>query len=256
MNTLKPLARRLLPHPLYLWLARRYEGLWRLVGYPPTARVGATDYDTYWDAKAGKHMGALSATRRARADIFARLIAPGSRVLDVGTGDGAILKYLVETRGIDACGLDISPKAVAFCRAQGLQVDLADINQPISAYLNGHYDAILLSEIIEHVPDPEGLLDSLRNHADLLIVSTPNTGFHQHRLRLLLGKFPLQWVVTPGEHLRFWTVRDFRWWAQQMGFRVVYQEAYTGTPLLRRVWPGLFGQGMVYALRNEAGSKR
>lgn len=252
MSKLKRTARRLMPRALWERLAEIKRTVRRLTGYPDTARVGATDYDEYWDAKASTGMGKLSTFRRRRADVFARVIRPGTRVLDLGVGDGAILKYLIERRQIDGYGLDISPKAVEFCRAQGLKVDLADINQPIEDVLDGHFDAVILSEIIEHIPDPERLLNALRPRTDQLIVSIPNTGYYQHRLRLLLGKFPLQWVVSPGEHLRFWTLADFRWWARQMGFRIVVEEAYEGTPFLRRVWPALFGQAMVYVLEDAS----
>ncbi len=253
MNRFKPIARRF---PPYIWLANRYRALRRLLAYPDTARVGLVDYDDYWDAKAPETMGRLSPFRRARAEAMARIIPQGARVLDLGVGDGAVLKYLVEARGVDAYGLDISPKAVEFCRSLGIKADLADINQPIGAGIDGTYHVIIMSEIIEHVPDPERLLDSLRDRAATLIVSIPNTGYHQHRLRLLLGKFPLQWVVTPGEHLRFWTVVDFRWWARQMDFRLTHTIAYRGTPGLRRVWPNLFAQAMVYALQDDRPRKR
>lgn len=252
MSRLKSTARRLLPRALWERLASIKRAFRRLTGYPETARIGKTDYDDYWDAKASTGMGRLSTFRRRRAEAFARVIPPGARVLDLGVGDGAILRYLIERRQIDGYGLDISPKAVEFCRAQGLKVDLADINQPIEQALDGHFDVVIMSEIIEHIPEPETLLNALRPHATALIVSIPNTGFYQHRLRLLLGKFPLQWVVSPGEHLRFWTIADFRWWARQMGFRIVHQQTYEGTPGLRRLWPALFGQAMVYVLEDDA----
>lgn len=236
--------------PPYLWLANRYREARRLFIYPETARVGETDYEAYWDAKLGRNKAGLSSYRLARAQALARLVAPGSRVLELGVGDGGMLKYLVEQRQVDGYGLDISTKAVEFCRGIGLKVDLADANQPLGAGVAEHYDAIVLCEVIEHLPDPEAVLDRLRGRADRLIISIPNTGYVDHRLRLLLGRFPLQWVITPGEHLRFWTVRDFRWWAGQMGFRLVAAEAYTGWPGLRRVWPNLFGQGMIYALED------
>ncbi|GAB4575031.1 MAG: hypothetical protein Kow0077_24550 [Anaerolineae bacterium] len=214
MESIKPFLRRF---PPYLWLANRYRTLRRLVAYPETARVGDVNYDDYWDAKAQEGLGKLSRFRRTRAEALASVIRPGSKVLDLGVGDGAILKYLVDTLGIEAYGLDISPKAVEYCRSIGLNVDLADINEPIGAAIADHYDYIIMSEIIEHIPDPEALLNRLRDRATALIVSVPNTGYYQHRLRLLLGRFPLQWVVTPGEHLRFWTVVDFRWWISAGG---------------------------------------
>ncbi len=248
MHAIKPVLRRF---PPYIWLANRYRTLRRLFTYPDTAHVGVVDYDAYWETKApGSAMGGLSPFRRARAEALASIISPGSKVLDLGVGDGAILKYLVDHRQVDAYGLDISAKAVEYCRSIGLKVDLADINKPIGDGIAEHYDAIIMSEIIEHIPDPERLLDALRDRATRLIVSVPNTGYHQHRLRLIFGKFPLQWVVTPGEHLRYWTVSDFHWWAGQIGFRVVHAIPYEGTAGLRRIWPNLFAQAMVYALED------
>jgi methionine biosynthesis protein MetW len=234
---------------MYLGLANRYREMRRLFIYPATARVGVVDYDVYWDKKAQKGLGQLSPWRRKRAEAFASVVTAGSSVLDLGVGDGALLRFLVEERGIDGYGLDVSPKAVEFCIQQGLRVDLADINQPITSIITAPFDYIILSEIIEHLPDPESLLNTLRPYArQAIIVSIPNTGYHQHRLRLLLGRFPLQWVVTPGEHLRFWTRTDFHWWARQMDFRIVQEIPYEGTAWLKNVWPGLFAAAFVYVL--------
>lgn len=252
VTSLKARARDGFLRPVYLWAANRYRGLRRLLAYPPTAQVGAVDYDTYWDNKAQSGLGILSSWRLKRAQVFASLVPSGARVLDLGVGDGALLRYLIEHKQVDGYGLDISPKAVEFCREQGLNVTLQDINQPLTEYLDEPFDYIILSEIIEHLPDPEGLLNSLRPHVlQGIIVSIPNTGFHQHRLRLLLGRFPLQWVVTPGEHLRFWTRGDFHWWARQMDFEIVREVPYQGTGRLKDIWPGLFAAAFVYLLRDR-----
>ena len=242
--------------PLYLWLANRYRELRRLFSYPDTARVGVVDYDEYWDNKAQGGMGHLSPWRLKRARVFASQVQNGDRVLDLGVGDGALLQYMIEARGIIGYGLDVSPKAVAFCQAHGLNVALADINQPINEVIETHYgqdasfDYIVLSEIIEHLPDPEHLLISLCPYVrKALIVSIPNTGYHQHRLRLLFGRFPLQWVVTPGEHLRFWTRADFRWWAKQLSFNILREVPYEGTPWLKNLLPAWFAAAFVYVLQ-------
>lgn len=257
MPDLKTLMRTSPLRPFYLWAANRWRGLRRLFAYPDTARVGAVDYDVYWDNKAQTGLGGLSPWRLRRAQTFGAVLAPGDRVLDLGVGDGALLKWLIDERAITGAGLDVSPKAVDFCRAMGLDVRLADINQPIEAVVRGHFgeaeasrfDYIILSEIIEHLPDPETLLRGLAPFARKgLLVSIPNTGFHQHRLRLLFGRFPLQWVVTPGEHLRFWTRADFHWWARQLGLPVLRDFPYQGTPIFRQLWPGLFAAAFVYEL--------
>jgi methionine biosynthesis protein MetW len=249
MTDFKAALRRSPLRGLYLWVANRYRGLRRLFAYPETASVGVVDYDTYWDNKAQTGMGQLSPWRLRRAQVFTEVVAPGDHVLDLGVGDGALLRYMIEQKQIRASGLDVSAKAVEFCRAGGLDVSLADINQPVTSYIHEAVDYIILSEIIEHIPDPESLLTSLRPFARKgIIVSIPNTGFHQHRLRLLFGRFPLQWVVTPGEHLRYWTRADFHWWARQIGFRIAREVPYQGTPALRDILPGLFAAAFVYVL--------
>jgi len=252
MPTFKSIVRRFLPKGLYVDLANGYEGLRRLFVYPDTTRVGEVDYDQYWESKAKSGMGHLSAWRLRRARAFAELIDAGARVMDLGVGDGAILEYLMARNDIQAYGVDISPAAVEFCRGRGLDVDLVDVKEPPSAYLEGPFDYIILSEILEHLPDPESLLDDLRPYVRKgLLVSIPNTGFITHRLRLLLGKFPLQWIVSPGEHLRYWTLTDFRWWATQMAFEIVSEVPYEGPRGLRTLWPKLFAAGIIYQLRDK-----
>ncbi len=242
--------------PVYLWTANRYRGLRRLFAYPDSAHVGGVDYDVYWDNKAENRLGEMSRWRLRRARVFADVLSPGDKVLDLGVGDGALLQYVIEQKQVAGYGLDISQKAVDFCREHGLNVGLADINRPIGEVLAQHFpdvpafDYVILSEIIEHIPDPENLLNSLRPFTRKgIIVSIPNTGFHQHRLRLLFGHFPLQWVVTPGEHLRFWTRADFRWWTKQLNFSIVREVPYQGTPLLKNLYPSLFAAAFVYVLK-------
>jgi len=194
-------------------------------------------------------MGHLSAFQLDRVRAIAGAMPEGVSVLDVGCGDGAILQYLIEHKAVEAHGLDISERAVAHCRAQGLDVWLADVTQPESLNALAEYDYITLSEIIEHIPTPEGLLDGLRGHVrQAFIISVPNTGYVWHRLRLLLGRFPLQWLAHPGEHLRFWTHVDFMWWTGWLGYRVQAAIPYQGTPFLKRLWPNLFASGILYVL--------
>lgn len=251
-NSFKSMLRGGPLRPVYLWLATRYRQTKRLFAYPSSAQVGVVDYDVYWDNKAQGGLGKLSAWRLKRAQVFTDLVADGDRVLDLGVGDGALLLYMLEHKRLEVEGIDVSPNAVEFCRQQGLKVALADINKPISDYLQQPFDYIIMSEIIEHLPDPESLLNSLRPFARKgLIISIPNTGYHQHRLRLLMGRFPLQWVVTPGEHLRFWTYTDFHWWAKQLHFTVVRDVPYEGTRWLKDIWPSLFAAAFVYLLKDN-----
>jgi len=233
------------------WLARIRQRWVSLFSYHDPLSL-SSDYDRYWERKRGSNMGHLSAFQLDRVRAIAGAMPEGVSVLDVGCGDGAILQYLIEHKAVEAHGLDISERAVAHCRAQGLDVWLADVTQPESLNALAEYDYITLSEIIEHIPTPEGLLDGLRGHVrQAFIISVPNTGYVWHRLRLLLGRFPLQWLAHPGEHLRFWTRVDSMWWAGWLGYRVRAVIPYQGTPFLKRLWSNLFASGILYVLGPE-----
>lgn len=251
MMSIRHIIRAALPASTYDWLAARYQAWRRLFVYPAGADLRQSDYDAYWREKAMRSRAQLASWRLRRAHVFASLLSPGDRVLDLGVGDGAILHHLVTERQIVAQGLDISPDAVRFCREQGLRVDLADLARPFETLPDGSWDYAILSEVLEHLPNPEQLLEALRPRVrNALIVSVPNSGFITHRLRLLLGRFPLQWVVWPGEHLRFWTITDFAWWTLHLDFTIVGQHPYEGVRVLRRWWPTLFAAGLVYVLRD------
>jgi methionine biosynthesis protein MetW len=253
---IRTIGRRLLPASVYARLSRGYQAWRRLYAYPPGADLRRRDYDAYWREKAKGRAAPLSRWRLRRADVFARLLQSGDTVLDLGTGDGAILQYLIERRGIVARGLDVSAAAVEMCRRNGLAVDLVDLTRPGDALPDGTWQYAILSEVLEHLPNPEQLLDALRPRITrAFLVSVPNSGFIAHRLRLAFGRFPLQWIVCPGEHLRFWTVADFEWWARQLGFAIDAMYPYEGVGGLRRWWPSLFAAGVVYVLREgPAGS--
>jgi methionine biosynthesis protein MetW len=249
--SLRTIARRVMPAAAYDWLAARRQAWRRLYAYPASANLLVSDYDAYWREKAGARMGRLSSWRLRRAETFAKVVGPGDRVLDLGAGDGAVLRHLIAARQIVGTGMDISPVAVDFCRRQGLDVVLGDVAAPLEALGDGQWDYAILSEILEHLPHPERVVDGLRSRVRKgLLVSIPNTGYIAHRLRLGLGRFPLQWVVNPGEHLRFWTDRDFRWWARQLDFRIGGRWPYEGVRGLKDVWPGLFAAGIVYLLHD------
>ena len=107
------------------------------------------------------------------------------------------------------------------------------------------------------MPNPEQLILKLRGRfRKYLIITIPNTGFAGERLRLLLGRFPKQWALHPSEHLRFWTVTDFIFWCQQLGFRVekyygILDEFYDIKIKVWKYYPKLFSRYILYIV-NEA----
>ena len=84
-----------------------------------------------------------------------------------------------------------------------------------------------------------------------MIFSFPNSGYYAHRLRFLFGRFPLQWVVHPGEHLRFWTVKDVNSWVNALKMNFIKLIVYEGVPVLNKIWPSMFGQGIIIVITNK-----
>ena len=198
------------------------------------------DYDHYWRVR-GFH------TFQPRYRIMAEVIEPGSTVLDIGCGEGLLLEYLTKTRGISGCGVDIAPEAVRLAGARGVKVEVADI---LHWEVEQEYDYIILSEILEHLANPEEVIAKVRHRfRKALLVSIPNIGYYRHRLRLLFGRFPIQWEWHPAEHLRFWTVVDFVQWISELGLEVVDVRSSNGFPMLHRHFPNLFGNQVVFVIQ-------
>lgn len=110
------------------------------------------------------------------------------------------------------------------------------------------FDYVMLTEVVEHVADAEGLLRHVWLHTRrCLWVSFPNIAYFPHRWRLALGRFPVQWVVFPGEHLRFWSLPDFVEWAVGSGLPVPTVLPSNGIVFgnLHRAWPNLLANQIV-----------
>jgi methionine biosynthesis protein MetW len=210
------------------------------------------DYEGYWEQ--------LSASTEHPASIFKlrlieSLIDKGSSVLDMGCGDGILLQHLIKTRSIRGKGMDISEKGIELTRGKGIEAERADLARE-DFRITGTYDYIILSEVIEHLPKPEELLKMLKGKFNKnLIITIPNTGFLGERLRLLLGRSPKQWVYHPSEHLRFWTVDDFLFWAEQLGLKVeryhgLLDEYYDIKIPLWKWFPRLFSRYILYYIED------
>ncbi|HQU07449.1 MAG: hypothetical protein B7X04_00585 [Parcubacteria group bacterium 21-54-25] len=211
------------------------------------------DYDRYWKVRGRSSMSekgeTLSLWQQDRASRAAEFIERNSTVLDLGSGGGAVLEYLREKRNIKPIAVDVSAHALISLRIKGIEALELDIASENDVEKLPEVDYILGFEILEHLPNPEKLIHTLAKKAKKgLIFSFPNTGYYAHRLRLLFGRFPLQWVVHPGEHLRFWTMADVRSWTPQLHLGPKSMVAYQGLPGLNRVWPALFGAGILLVL--------
>lgn len=208
-----------------------------------TPELSRMDYDDYWKVK--------QFTFAPRYEVFASLIEPGSAVLDIGCGNGANLKYLAAARQVDGEGIDISEVAVKAAQASGVKARVADASSPSFA-AGKVYDYIIISEVLEHIPNPEDLIARLRGSSRKgLILSVPNIGHYMYRLRLLFGHFPIQWAYHPAEHLRFWTLSDFDYWLERHGLETLAFRPHSGFLFLHGIWPNLFADSAVYLVRER-----
>ena len=126
---------------------------------------------------------------RLRVDlgIIAGMVADGSRVLDVGCGDGALLKHLAATKGVDARGIELSQAGVNACVAHGLSVVQGDADSDLADYPSGAFDYVILSQTIQATRHPRTVLQQIARIGRRGIVSMPNFAHWRMRLQLLLG---------------------------------------------------------------------
>lgn len=210
----------------------------------------SVNYDYYWSKKRQTSEPVLSTWQKRRMGYVLKMIEPGSTVLDLGCGDGAVLKFLADKMNVTGIGVDVSEEILSRTQVLGIKtikMDIAKLNEldslPEVDYITGF-------EIIEHLPNPEEFIFIIKNKArKALIFSVPNTGYYSHRLRLLFGRFPLQWVSHPGEHLRFWTVKDMKWWVEALGFKLDQLVIYGDLSFLKDIFPKLFGRGIIIKIK-------
>ena len=208
----------------------------------------SVNYDDYWDEKRANGFGKISEFQRRRLTVVASFLKYNKTLKDIGCGEGSFLLELMKKVSFKKVyGVDLSANALDFIKNKNIEVLEAQImNHDVRKCLPNSDYSILL-ELLEHTTEPEQiLLDTISTTNEKVIFSVPNTGYLAHRLRLLFGSFPLQWRRNPSEHLRFWTVRDMKWWLTELKL-IKYSEIrlYEGIPLLNKLAPPIFGAGIV-----------
>ena len=157
---------------------------------------------------------AIPSSTRVDHLLIAEMVAAGSRVLDVGCGDGALLQLLADTKNVDGRGIEITRERVNACVARGLSVIQGDADRDLADYPDDAFDHAILSLTIQATRQPRSVLEHLLRIGRRAIVSFPNFGHWQVRARLLLtGRMPVTenlpeaWYVSPNAHLC--TIKDF-----------------------------------------------
>ena len=193
---------------------------------------------------------------RADLAIIAEWIKPGSSILDLGCGDGTLLKHLRDNHQGEGIGLEIDEQNIESCINDKLNIIQSNLNDGLQAYFSDcRFDYVVMSQTLQATKHPEILIDEMLRVGKEGIVTFPNMAHWRGRLQLGLGGFmpvtkslPNHWYSTPNIHLC--TVRDFEALCQQRGIRIlersVVDHTHSRSTLLMRLFPNLFGEIAIY----------
>ena len=183
---------------------------------------------------------------------IAAWIPQSSSVLDLGCGDGSLLRYLRETREVQGYGVEISDANIAACIANNVNVIQSNLESGIADFENQSFDFVILSQTLQATRHTEALMNEIVRVGREGIVSFPNFGYWKNRLQVLLGNMPVseelpyQWYDTPNVHLC--TLDDFEFLCAHLQIRVLGRHVMTGGKEVR-VMPNLLGSTAVYRFR-------
>ena len=156
---------------------------------------------------------------------IAKLLKENSRVLDVGCGDGELMKYITENITENVRGLEISKANIQKCIAKGLTVIEGDAEKDLKQFPSSSYDFVILSQTLQAFLDPEKVMNELLRVGKKAIVSIPNFGHWKVRLNLLFkGTMPItknlpnEWYNTPNLHMC--TIKDFVEFSKIIDFKI------------------------------------
>lgn len=215
---------------------------------PDFRNIKDIDYDDYWRYRGWQLNGKL----KPREVIMFGIIPAGSRVADIGCGN-SLLPVKLKEKGCEVYVADISETVLDQYKKLGIggfRVDLEDVK---NVKLPGTFDYVILSEVLEHIRNPEQVIKTLKPHTKNFLITIPNSAAYQFRWGLMFkGRFFTQWVYHPSEHLRYWSHIDFLDWLRALGLTVVSTPVSEGfsfrgrLPWLPGLWKNLLGYRMVY----------
>lgn len=190
----------------------------------------------------------LAASRPDFAAIAA-WIPEGASVLDLGCGDGSLLRYLKDTRRVRGYGIEISDENIVACIRNGINVIQGDLDSGLSGFETQSFEFVILSQTLQATRHTEALVREMLRVGREGIVSFPNFGYWKNRLNILNGympvseELPFQWYDTPNVHLC--TLHDFEAFCARHQVRILDRRVMTRGSAVRLL-PNLLGSMAAY----------
>jgi methionine biosynthesis protein MetW len=196
---------------------------------------------------------------RADLRLITEMVPEGSRVLDLGCGDGSLMAHLRDEKGCTVRGVDLSPEDIASALARGLSVVQTDLDEGLSGYGDGSFDFVVLSQTLQVVRRPAFVLCEMLRVGQRGIVTFPNfghwrvRGYLAARGRMPVSRsIPFSWYDTPNIHHT--TITDFRDFVAENGGAIEQEVSlvtreWAGQIRRVRVWPNLFADTAVALVR-------
>jgi len=166
-----------------------------------------------------------NAMQRPDFAAIANWVKPGARILDLGCGDGSLLRYLNEQRGGIGYGVEIDDEGILACARNGVNVIQGDLERGLSGFADGSFDYVILSLTLQAVRSSERIIREMLRVGRQGIVTFPNFGYWRNRLDVILGNMPVsdnlpyRWFDTPNIHLC--TITDFEEFCRSHGVRIL-----------------------------------
>ncbi len=180
---------------------------------------------------------------RSDLQLICNMVAEGSKVLDVGCGDGSLLKMLADRKNVAARGVELSQAGVNRCVAQGLSVVQGDADTDLETYPDKSFDYVIMSHTIQATDRPKTVLSEMLRIGRQAIVSLPNFAHWLVRYQIavkghmpLSENLPIPWYETPNVH--FCSIKDFRELADEVGATVEQEIAFDGEGRQLTGWRG------------------
>jgi len=193
---------------------------------------------------------------RADLAIIADWIKPESTLLDMGCGDGTLLKHLRDNRNVKGIGLEINPELIEQCIHDNVDVIQADLNGGLGEFFSDNaFDYVVMGQTLQAMKRPDELVEEMLRVGRQAIITFPNMAYWKGRLQLGLDgmmpvtkSLPNNWFDTPNIHLC--TVKDFEALCKSKNItileRTVVDHTHRKSTLMMRLFPNLFGEIAIY----------